>query len=49
MELHCDVGHVESRFGLFGDSASVGARQLDGLRQTYQWLRNHVGRNRWYY
>ena len=25
MELLGDVGHLESRFGLFGDSASVGA------------------------
>ena len=26
MELLGDMGHVESRFGLFGDSVSVGAR-----------------------
>jgi hypothetical protein len=26
MELLGDVGHVESRFGPFGDSISVGAR-----------------------
>jgi hypothetical protein len=26
MELLGDVGHVESRFGLFGDGASVVAR-----------------------
>jgi hypothetical protein len=26
MELLGDVGHVESHFGLFGDSVSVGAR-----------------------
>jgi hypothetical protein len=26
MELLGDVGHVESRFGPFGDSVSVGAR-----------------------
>jgi hypothetical protein len=26
VELLCDVGHVESPFGLFGDSGSVGAR-----------------------
>ena len=25
MELICDVGHVESHFGLFGDSVCVGA------------------------
>jgi hypothetical protein len=32
MELLGDVGHVESRFGPFGDSVSVRARQLHGLR-----------------
>jgi hypothetical protein len=26
MELHDDVGHVESHFGLFGDIVSVSAR-----------------------
>jgi hypothetical protein len=26
MELLGEVGHVESRFGLFGDSVGVGAR-----------------------
>jgi hypothetical protein len=26
MELLGDVGHIESRFGPFGDSVSVGAR-----------------------
>jgi hypothetical protein len=43
MELLGDVGHVESRFSLFGDSVSVGARQLDGLRQTYHTLRDRFG------
>ena len=33
-ELQGDVGHVESRFGPFGDSVSVGARLLHILRQT---------------
>ena len=32
MELLCDVGLVESRFSPFGDSISVGARYLHGLR-----------------
>ena len=32
---------VESHFFLFGDSVSVGARQVHGLRQTYHRLRNH--------
>jgi hypothetical protein len=26
MELLCDVGHVDSCFGPFGDSVSIGAR-----------------------
>jgi hypothetical protein len=34
MELLGDVGHVEPRFGLFGDSITVGARKVHGLRQT---------------
>jgi hypothetical protein len=28
MELQGDVGHVESRFGPFRDSAGVGSRQV---------------------
>ena len=35
MELLGDVCHVESRFGPIGDSVSVGARLLRGLRPTY--------------
>jgi hypothetical protein len=35
MELLGDVGHVESYFGAFGDSVSVGAGYLHGLRQMY--------------
>jgi hypothetical protein len=31
MELQGDVGHVESRFGPFGDSVGVGARKEHGL------------------
>jgi hypothetical protein len=41
-----DVGHVESRFGPFGDSVSVSARYVNALRQTYHKLRNHFGRSR---
>ena len=29
------MGHVESRFDLFGDGVNVGARLVHGLRQTY--------------
>jgi len=39
MELLVDMGHVESRFGPFGDGVSVGARQVHGLLQTYHRLR----------
>ena len=48
MALLGDTGHVESRFGPFGDGVSVGARQLHGLYQTFHRLRNHFGHNRWY-
>jgi hypothetical protein len=48
MELLGDVGHVESRFGPFRDSVSVGARLVHGLGQTYHKLRNHFGRTRWH-
>jgi hypothetical protein len=39
MELLCDVDYVESYFGLFGDSVSIGARLVHGLRQTYHSLK----------
>jgi hypothetical protein len=32
MEILGDVGHLESRFPPFGDSVSVGARWVHGLR-----------------
>ena len=32
MELLGDVGHVKPRFFPFGDSVSVGARKVHGLR-----------------
>jgi hypothetical protein len=34
MELLSDVIHVESRFSPFGDSVSVGAREVHILHQT---------------
>jgi hypothetical protein len=46
MELLGDVGHDETRFDLFGDGASVGARLAHGLRQTYPSLTNHFGHTR---
>jgi hypothetical protein len=48
MELHGDVGHVESRFGPFGDSVGVVAREVHSLRRMYHRLRNRFGRTRWY-
>jgi hypothetical protein len=43
MELLGDVAHVESCFGPFSGSVSVGARQVHGLRQTYHRVRNCFG------
>jgi hypothetical protein len=48
MELIGDVGLMESCFGLFGDSVSVGVRYVHGLHQTYHRLRNPFGHTRWY-
>jgi hypothetical protein len=48
MELLGELGHVESRIGLFKDNVSDGARLVDGLRQKYNRLRNHFGCTRWY-
>jgi hypothetical protein len=39
-----DLGHVESHFGQFGDSLSIGARLVHGLRRAYHWLENRFGR-----
>jgi hypothetical protein len=48
MELIGDVDHVECHFGPFGDSVSVDAIQVHGLRQMYHRLINHFGHTRWY-
>jgi hypothetical protein len=37
---------VDARFVLFGDSASLDARLVHGLRRTYHRLRNQFGRTR---
>ena len=47
MELLGHVGHVEPRFDLFGDSVSVGASQVHGLRKTYHRVSICFGRTRW--
>ena len=49
MELHGDVGLVESRFSPFGDRVSVGARYMNGLHQSYHRFRNHFGHTQWYF
>ena len=38
MVLLGDEAQVEARFGLFGDSANLGAREEHGSRQTYHRL-----------
>jgi hypothetical protein len=43
MELLGDVVHVESHFGPFQDSVSVGARWVHDLRKMYHRLRNPFG------
>jgi hypothetical protein len=51
MELLGDMGHVESHFGLFGDSVTIGpfgdsgnldARLVHILCRMYHSLRNHL-------
>jgi hypothetical protein len=44
MELLNDVGHMEFRFGPFGDSVSINA--MPDLYQAYHRLRNHFERTR---
>ena len=48
MERLGDVGHVETRFDPFGDSVSVGASYVHGLRKTYHRLSICFGHTRWY-
>jgi hypothetical protein len=48
MVLLMDVGHVESGLDLFGDSVSVGVRQLHGLHEKYLRHRYTFGRIQWY-
>jgi hypothetical protein len=44
MELLGYMGQLESRFGPFRYSVSVGARLVNSLRQTYHKHRNCFGR-----
>jgi hypothetical protein len=45
MVLLGDVGQVEARFSLFGDSINLDAIYVHGLRRTFHRLGNHFG---WY-
>jgi hypothetical protein len=47
MELLGNMGHLESRFGLFGDGVSFVARYVHGLRQTYHGVKKCFGRTQW--
>jgi hypothetical protein len=47
MGLLGDEAQVEARFGPFGDSATLDARLVHGLRRTYRRLRNSIGGTRW--
>jgi hypothetical protein len=47
MELLGDVGNMESRFDLFGDSVCAGGRLAHALQRTYCRLRNSIGGTRW--
>ena len=38
-----DEAQVEPRFGLFGDSANLDARQVHRLGRTYHMIGNHFG------
>jgi len=43
MELLDNLCHMESRFGLFRNSVSFGARYVHDLRLMHHSLRNHFG------
>jgi hypothetical protein len=44
MVLQGDEAQVEARFGSFGDTANLDARQVHGLHQMYHRLEIHFGR-----
>jgi hypothetical protein len=46
MGLLGDVAQAEARFGTFGDSATLNASLVHGLRRTYSRLRNSIGGTR---
>jgi hypothetical protein len=46
MVLLGDEAQVEARFGLFGDSANLDAKRVNGLPQVHHRLRNLFGGTR---
>jgi hypothetical protein len=42
-----DEAQVDARFGIFGDSANLDARQMHGLHRTLHRVKNHFGCTRW--
>jgi len=46
MVLLGEEAHVKARFGLFGESSNLDARQVYGLHGTYHILGNQFGRTR---
>jgi hypothetical protein len=47
MGLLGDEAQVEAQFGPFGNSATLDARLMHGLRRTYSRLGNSIGGPRW--
>jgi hypothetical protein len=47
MGLLGDEAQVEARFGPYGDSATLDAGLVHGLRQTYCRHKNSIGGTRW--
>jgi hypothetical protein len=47
MGLLGDEAQVEARFGPFGDNATLDARLVHDLRQTYRRVGNSIGGTRW--
>jgi hypothetical protein len=47
MGLLGDEAQVEAQFGLFGDSATLDARLVHGLRRMYRRLGNSIRGTRW--
>jgi hypothetical protein len=45
--LVSDMGRVEFRFSPFGDSATLDAQLVHGLRQTHRRLGNSIRGTRW--